>query len=103
VAWLASQFVEQRNGAPGRDGEPSGEMLGRGRAVGVHVAGDQAAKGRLPVVGPEAGQPAVRVDLLVDAPWDAYIAAPGDAPTLPETTFGGAGGWCRSGSMTTPR
>jgi hypothetical protein len=22
---------------------------------------------------------------LVDAPWDAYIAAPGDAPTLRET------------------
>jgi hypothetical protein len=26
---------------------------------------------------------------LVDAPWDAYIAAPGDDPTLRETTFGG--------------
>jgi hypothetical protein len=29
---------------------------------------------------------------LVDAPWDAYIAAPGDAPTLRETTFGGGRG-----------
>jgi hypothetical protein len=29
---------------------------------------------------------------LVDAPWDAYIAAPGDDPTLRETTFGGGRG-----------
>jgi hypothetical protein len=29
---------------------------------------------------------------LFDAPWDAYIAAPGDAPTLRETTFGGGRG-----------
>jgi len=29
---------------------------------------------------------------LVDAPWDVYIAAPGDAPTLRETTFGGGRG-----------
>jgi hypothetical protein len=40
---------------------------------------------------------------LVDAPWDADIAAPGDDPTLRETTFGGGRGCCRSGSMTTPR
>jgi hypothetical protein len=29
---------------------------------------------------------------LVDAPWDASIAAPGDDPTLRETTFGGGRG-----------
>ena len=29
---------------------------------------------------------------LVDAPWDAYIAAPGDDLTLRETTFGGGRG-----------
>ena len=30
--------------------------------------------------------------LHVDAPWDAYIAAAGDAPTLRETRFGGGRG-----------
>ncbi|WP_068691137.1 hypothetical protein [Thermobifida halotolerans] len=33
-------------------------------------------------------RPALEHD-LADALWDAYIAAPGDAPTLRETTFGG--------------
>jgi hypothetical protein len=33
-----------------------------------------------------------RVVLLVDAPWDAYVAAPGDDPTLRETTFGSGHG-----------
>jgi hypothetical protein len=33
---------------------------------------------------------------LVDAPWDAHIAAPGDDPTFRETTFGGGRGlWFR--------
>ncbi|CAM3599172.1 hypothetical protein NOGI109294_04695 [Nocardiopsis gilva] len=35
--------------------------------------------------------PALKHD-LADTPWDADIAAPGDDPTLRETTFGGGRG-----------
>jgi hypothetical protein len=35
---------------------------------------------------------AASADGRADAPWDAYIAAPGDDPTLRETTFGGGRG-----------
>jgi hypothetical protein len=69
VLQLVSQLVEQLDGAPRRDTEPSGEVLGRGWAVGVQVAHDQGPQGRLAVVGPEAGQPAVRVGV-------GHLAAP---------------------------
>ena len=61
VLQLASQYVEQLDGAPRRDAEPSSEVLGRRWAVGVQVARDEGAQGGVAVVGPEAGQPAVRV------------------------------------------
>ena len=69
VLQLTGQLVEQLGGAPRRDAEPPGEVLRRGRAVGVQVARDQGAQGRLAVVGPEAGQPAVRVGV-------GHLAAP---------------------------
>jgi hypothetical protein len=66
----------------------SGPPLRRGEHEALRVTRLSQVRGQL--LNHEPGQP--DRNALVDAPWDAYIAAPGDAPTLRETTFGGGRG-----------